>query len=221
MKQFHCLKNETSYLCTSIIHPIWLILPFPLHTGFRPSFHCLLGKPNYWLQVSSWLSYPRQSSKSTSKQTTFIHLSCPHLKGKCWVFLQPRDFFFHYPLEFPDCFPVWLPILDKELLQASHCQMNFTQSLKITSVALNLHPHYPNTWLAELHMSKTGFSISWSLEKQPSNNLPYSYIMWVSFHHQETSLSTSGTSLVAFLQRLYMLLQKVRKAQNADRENLE
>lgn len=57
MKQFHCLKNEkrcTSYLCTSIIHPIWLTLPFPLHRGFRSLFHCSLGKPNYWLQAPSW-----------------------------------------------------------------------------------------------------------------------------------------------------------------------
>lgn len=90
MKQLHCLKNEMSYLCTSIIHPIWLILPFPLHVGFRTSFHCLLGKPNYWPKfVPSWLSYPRQSSKSISSTNNFYSPQLLTLKGKCWFF--PSD----------------------------------------------------------------------------------------------------------------------------------
>lgn len=216
MKQFHCLKNETSYLCTSIIHPIWLILPFPLHIGFRTSFHCLLGKPNYWLQVPSWFSYARQKLKEHLQHKQLLFTSAAHIWKESAVFSFILGFFSSItPLSFLTVVPSGF-LLDKELLQASHCQMNFTRSPKIVSVALNLHPHYPNIWLAELHMSKTGFSISWSSGKQPSNNLPHSYIVWVSFHHQETFLS-----LVAFLQILYVLLQKVKKTQNLGRGNLQ
>lgn len=157
MKQFHCLKNEkrcTSYLCTSIIHPIWPTLPFLLHAGFRSSFHCSLGKPNYWLQAPSWLSYPRQKLKEHF-QHNFYSPQLPTSERKVLLLAFSLGVFSSFTLlGFLTVVPSGF-LLDKELPQASHCQMNFTQSPKIGSVALNLHPHYPNIWLAELHISKT------------------------------------------------------------------
>lgn len=94
-----------------------------------------------------------KSSKSISNTNNFHPPQLPTSERKVLLLAFSLGFFSSLTLlGFLTVVPSGFP-LDKELPQASHCQMNFTQSPKIGSVALNLHPHYPNIWLAELHMS--------------------------------------------------------------------
>lgn len=180
MKQFHCLKNEkicTSYLCTSIIHAIRLTFPFPLQAGFRSSFDCSLGKPDYWLQAPSRLSYTRQKLKEHFQHKQLLFTSVAHIWKESGVAcLQLRVFSPITLLGFLTVVPSGF-LLDKELPQASRCQMYFTQSPKIGYMALNLHPLYPNICLDELHVSKTLVLSLLKFRKATKKYLPHMYII--------------------------------------------
>lgn len=96
-----------------------------------------------------------KSSKSISNTNNFYPPHLPTSERKVLLLAFSLGFFSSLTLlSFLTVVPSGF-LLDKDLPQGSHCQMNFTQSPKRGSVALNLHPRYLNMWLAELHMSKT------------------------------------------------------------------